>query len=125
MKLTDKPLKIEGDACGTRIVDSLYKVGDEYYFLDTGWPWASSHPAHPIGKLIHVGEDEWNFRDDDDRDFIVTPINDKDREWDAPMMDGYKAWKKYLKENAPDADGADFIRNDFQISKDIKIELVG
>jgi hypothetical protein len=113
MKLGNKPLKIEGDACGKRIVDSLYKAGNNYYFLDTGWPEASSHPDHCIGKLIKAEREKWTFQDEDDRIFVITPINDEDQEWGMPMLERYNRWKTYLKENYPNADGARFVKGDF------------
>jgi len=119
MKLTDKPLKIEGEACGKRIIDSLYKSNDQYYFLDTGWTEASSHPDHCIGKLIKSGKEKWTFKNEWGDEFIVTPINDQDRAWNAPMIEGYYGWKKYLSEKYPDSDGARFIRRDFGLP-DIK-----
>lgn len=124
-RLTDKPLKIEGEACGKRIVDSLYKAGDNYYFLDTGWIDTPTHPDHHIGKMIASDGKKWTFQDDIDRLFYVSPIDDKDFVGrDIPMLEAYKEWKKFLEKEAPNADGADFIRRDLGLG-DVEIEQVG
>jgi hypothetical protein len=124
--LTDKPLKIEGNACGTRIVDSLYKAGDFYYFLDIGWPESNSHPDHCIGKMTDEDNSfgEWEFTDNEGREFFVSLIHDYDKYGDSSMMEVYNLWKKELKDKFPDADPIDFIRNDLRLG-DIKIEQVG
>lgn len=124
-RLTDKPLKIEGDACGKRIVDSLYKAGDYYYFLDTGWIDTPTHPDHCIGKMIASDGEKWTFQDDTDRLFYVSPIDAEDFVGeDFSMLRAHKEWKEYLKKKAPKADGAEFIRRDFGLG-DIEIEQVG
>jgi hypothetical protein len=119
MKLSDKPLKIEGEACGKRIIDSLYKSGDNYYFLDTGWPDSSSHPDHCIGKLIKAENEKWTFQLDDDT-FVISPINRDDLEYGGSMLKRYRGWKEFLMKNYPKEDGALFIKCDLQLKEDIK-----
>jgi hypothetical protein len=121
MKLRDKPLKIEGQACGKRIVDSLYKAGDQYYFLDTGWVYASFHPYHCIGKLVDYDQGEWLFEDEEDRLFAVSVIDNKED------LEFYKGWKTYLKEKYPDLKGIDVAernRGEYNIPANVKIEQV-
>jgi hypothetical protein len=59
--------------CGTRIVDSFYKFGDIFYFLDIGWPEASSHPDHCIMELIEYDPpiQKWMFEDKDDNFLLL------------------------------------------------------
>jgi len=113
----DIPLKVEGELCGKRIIDSLYKSGEEYYFLDIGWVNSPSHPDHGLGKLIKEENDKWTFQDEDGELFVVSPINDSDRAYGGPMIRAYQDWKDYLKENHPNADGMDFIQRDFELKE--------
>lgn len=123
-RLTDKPLKIEGEACGKRIVDSLYKSGDLYYFVDIGWAEPISHPVHCIGKMTGASSEEWEFTDDIDRVFYITPIEDADSNGGIPMIKAYNDWKRYLQEKYPKANAVDFMKRDLGMP-DAEFELIG
>ena len=100
MKLSDKPLKIEGEACGTRIVSGVYKIGDQYAFLDIGWSeMPGNNPFHYIGKLISEGKDKWEFEDKRKETFVITPLTDKDKPYGGDMLADAVAWKKFMDDN--------------------------
>lgn len=117
MDLGKNPLKIQGKLSGTRIVDSLYKAGDEYYFLDIGWKDAATHPCHYIGKLVKETDDSATFKGEDEEVFVITEIEDEDVFGDDLMLAIFRDWKNYLKENPPNHTGPEFVQRDYELDE--------
>lgn len=130
MKLSDKPLKIESDICGTRIVANLFNVGDRYIFLDIGWTDASMNPFHWIGRLISVDKGKWVFQDDtyadeepEPRVYTVTEITDKDKnDYGEFLLEQANFWKKYCKDKGFDEAAAkEAVRREFNLDVDMPV----
>ena len=123
MKLCNKLLKIEGEACGTRIVSNLFKIGDNYIFLDIGWTGASSNPVHWIGKLISEDNGKMIFRDDsypdepEPREYFVTEITKEDKDqFGSLLIDQANKWNQWETDNGIDENKAkDAIRKEFDL----------
>jgi hypothetical protein len=100
VNLSNKLLKIEGEACRTRIVSSIHKVGDRYAFLDIGWAQdPAGNPFHYIGQMVSEKKDKWRFEDKspnlpEPRSFVVTPITFADKHFGGSMLDdARKSWE--------------------------------
>ncbi|MCX5832783.1 MAG: uracil-DNA glycosylase family protein [Deltaproteobacteria bacterium] len=107
IKLSDKPLKIVGEECGTRIVSELFKAGDRYVFFDIGWPDAALNPIHWIGKLVSEKDGVMVFQDDthadiepEPRTYTISPITTRDKYYNGgSMLDDVNEWRQWQKDN--------------------------